>query len=250
MTPPIAVEGVSVEAAIEGSSFWLKTHTSFATGELTVDGSFKAQLGNTILEDVEYISSKQLTAHVPDTLEVGVYDLTVVDPAGRIGVLRKAFAVLPDSTLQDGAPPGDSDIHGDSSAGDGDSLTGDTSTVCSGTCVCDNNTTCSLACPGGGCDLECANQTTCEGACTQDCNTECLGGTTCNLSCGTGCTYSCGGDSVCTFYCGSDCSVSSCFGSAQCTLSCVEPSACAIFCVGEEPVDCGGGVFTCRAPCP
>lgn len=250
MEPLSTVEGVSVATTIYGRSFWIKTNANFVTGDHTVDASFTARLGDTLLEPVEYVTGKQLAAVVPSTLAVGVYDLTVVDPVGRVGVLREAFTVLADSTLQDGASSGDSDTPtGDPPTGDGDPYAGDGTSVCVDSCVCDNDSTCSLACPGGGCDLVCDSETICDGACSQDCVAECQGNALCDLSCGTGCTYTCLGSTVCSFHCQSDCSVD-CIGSAQCRLSCADPTGCSVNCIGGAAVDCGGGVFTCRTACP
>ena len=55
---------------------------------------FRAQLGERELSGVIYRSGTELEATVPAGLAAGVYDLRVLDPRGRAGVLTSAFTVI------------------------------------------------------------------------------------------------------------------------------------------------------------
>jgi len=68
----------------------------------TVSTAFAAHLGGYALEEVLYVDAGHLKATVPAGLAPGHYDLTVVDPRGRRGVVDQAFWVKQEPA--DGGP--------------------------------------------------------------------------------------------------------------------------------------------------
>lgn len=259
MDPSSAFVGESVRVVIRGS-FSTPASVDFASGKIAARGEFVAKLGETVLDEVEYVSSTELSARVPGTLPVGPYDLWIEDPEGRHGSLSGAFAVrLPVSPPRDGGDPGDADggagdgdegAAGDTDAGDrdGDSDGGDGTPACTATRTCDD-AVCNMDCPTGGCCIVCDGSDTCSGTCSGGCASDCSGLATCDFDCGTGCTYACSGNAVCTVRCDGGCTFSACDGNAECLLRCTDPVACTMAC-GEPVTDCGNGVLACRTACP
>ncbi|HEV8324663.1 MAG TPA: hypothetical protein VG389_23800 [Myxococcota bacterium] len=119
--------GASVPVTIRGGDFWLDVAVSFScAGASRVGDTFQARLGDTVLGDVLYVDDATLSAVVPPTLPLGVYDLTVTDPAGRTAVLPAAFAVVTMLGTDAGGSGGDGgggdggpDAGGDGGGGDG-----------------------------------------------------------------------------------------------------------------------------------
>lgn len=102
--PASSPVGASVKVAIFGEQFAPDVTVSYADSRRSaVSAQFTGELGGLSLQDVQYVSASELSGWVPAGLAPGTYDLTVVDPAGRVGVLNGAFTVLqPEQT--DGGP--------------------------------------------------------------------------------------------------------------------------------------------------
>jgi hypothetical protein len=87
-----------------------------------LDDEFVGALGENALEEVAWVDEGTLTARVPATLAVGLYDLTVTTPAGDSVTLPDAFEVRDPG----GESDSDTDIESDSDT-DGET-DGDTDT--------------------------------------------------------------------------------------------------------------------------
>src|SRR5438874_685396 len=81
ITPSVALSGNDTTVTISGEHFYPSANADF-TKRIQVDATFTAGLGATSLEDVRYVDGQTLTAIVPGSLPPGIYDLTLIDPAG------------------------------------------------------------------------------------------------------------------------------------------------------------------------
>ncbi|MHB8879309.1 MAG: hypothetical protein ACYC8T_36910 [Myxococcaceae bacterium] len=93
-------QGVEVEISGEDFDAWVRTDFGSRRRSL-LDASFSAALrpqdpagAEVALEEVRLVSQGSLLARVPAGVEPGLYDLGVVDPGGRVGVLPGAFRVV------------------------------------------------------------------------------------------------------------------------------------------------------------
>ena len=92
--PDSVVEGVSVSVTIRGT-FHFDYYADFQDGSQARLGTeFSARLDDTGLEDVRWFDTTEIVATVPASLAVGVYELAVEDPAGRVGRLAAAFEIV------------------------------------------------------------------------------------------------------------------------------------------------------------
>jgi len=85
--PDSAPNDIDTPIVIAGADF-----TAALSGTLVITPP-TAYLGNTVLEDVTWVSSATLSATVPWGMDTGVYTLTVVNPDGSTGFLSSAFTV-------------------------------------------------------------------------------------------------------------------------------------------------------------
>ncbi|MHB8879308.1 MAG: hypothetical protein ACYC8T_36905, partial [Myxococcaceae bacterium] len=94
MDPDHGPQGVAARVSIEGT-FTGEVITDFqATSQSRFAAGFAARLGGVSLLEVNLQPDGRLGATVPESLEPGLYPLTVVDPAGREQTLEDAYRVL------------------------------------------------------------------------------------------------------------------------------------------------------------
>jgi hypothetical protein len=86
-TPEITIDGYGMHPSVFRNA-------SCSGDSVQVDDEFDALFGDIVLSPVKWQDSNTLTARIPDTLEVGLHDLTVVGPRGDTIVLKDAFEVL------------------------------------------------------------------------------------------------------------------------------------------------------------
>ncbi len=85
---------------VSGQGFEASVKTDFTGGGSTLQGTFQVRLlpsaggAAVALAQVTLTPRKTLTAVVPAGIARGAYDVEVVDPAGRSGVLPRAFRVV------------------------------------------------------------------------------------------------------------------------------------------------------------
>jgi hypothetical protein len=125
--PTSAFEAASLEVTIRGDRLLPTAYRRLGSGT-GIDSTFHARLGGVALEDVRWVSSKELTARVPGTLPPGTQTLTVEAPNGT-AELADAFVVIPIEHCASGVDD------------DGDGLVDCIDPDCEG-----------LACDGGTCD--------------------------------------------------------------------------------------------------
>jgi hypothetical protein len=102
VSPPQGADSSETDVEIAGERFLAAVHTDFQRpANSTIDAAFQAvlrpkdsALPPVPLEAVRLSESGTLLARVPAGCARGLYDLAVVDPAGREGVLENAFRVL------------------------------------------------------------------------------------------------------------------------------------------------------------
>lgn len=99
--PSRATPDAPVRVEISGRDLDARVETDFASGGTTgVDAGFSAWLEPTLagsavpLADVALTDHRSLVATVPAGLVPGTYDLVVVDPSGRRGLLERAYRVV------------------------------------------------------------------------------------------------------------------------------------------------------------
>ncbi len=101
IAPAQTTAAVPVPVEVSGQGFEARVQTDF-TGRApsTLEAGFQVQLlpsgggAPVALGQVVLTLRKTLTAVVPAGLAQGTYDLEVIDPAGRSGVLPRAFRVV------------------------------------------------------------------------------------------------------------------------------------------------------------
>ncbi len=94
VSPSSARAGAATPVRIIGKAFHPLPRSNFDDeDQATVSFAFEARLGTQPLQAVRYLGATELSATVPSTLSVGSYDLTVVDPRGKRGLLAAAFRV-------------------------------------------------------------------------------------------------------------------------------------------------------------
>ncbi|HET8542249.1 MAG TPA: right-handed parallel beta-helix repeat-containing protein [Anaeromyxobacter sp.] len=98
IAPPGAIAGAAADVAVRGSGFAPWVQANFAHPEAsTVRGEFALALVRADLriplEQVAWVSERELSARVPPIATPGTYDLELVDPRGRAAVLPAAFAI-------------------------------------------------------------------------------------------------------------------------------------------------------------
>lgn len=90
----MALAGVVTPVRVHGRDLRARPKVQFGgDGSVRVNAQFRAWLGDVELEQVEYVSVRELSATVPGELAAGLYDLTVLAPDGQRGVLAAAFEV-------------------------------------------------------------------------------------------------------------------------------------------------------------
>ena len=109
--PAQGLEGIETPVAIRGAAFWAGATVggSCAREPVGHDDRFAAWLGDVELSGVAQLDPETLSATVPATLALGVYDLTVTGPYGT-ATLPGAFevvTVLTDSGMPDAGPGAD-----------------------------------------------------------------------------------------------------------------------------------------------
>jgi hypothetical protein len=101
--PDTGTQSRETSIQIIGSNFRPLIHANYDdVSSSNICTTFVARLGDHPLNDVRYVGTTELTATVPAGLEPGTYDLIVIDPAGRQGLLENAFSVPGDE--QDAGP--------------------------------------------------------------------------------------------------------------------------------------------------
>lgn len=113
VSPSSGPAGLATALRILGAGFRPLVHANFDDDEQSyVSAGFAALLGDRPLDQVALVDEGELSAVVPPSLPPGLYDLTVVDPAGAGASLPGAFTVLgapdtgPDGPPSDAAPDG------------------------------------------------------------------------------------------------------------------------------------------------
>ena len=153
---------------------------------------------------------------------------------------------------------------------------GGTNTCCGGSCggTCDASGCCDELCSGGNCP-DCAAGCVCDLTCTGgDCDSGCRNGSTCQVTAtnfsdlesdcwNADCTFDCANSSGrCRLDCSgsADCELT-CNNVDECRMDCDDNSVCLLRCNDADTCtfngcpssdrnNCGGGVWTCRQPCP
>ncbi|MBN1962647.1 MAG: right-handed parallel beta-helix repeat-containing protein [Deltaproteobacteria bacterium] len=86
--------GQEVEITINGK-FYYQTFVSFDNKDNSkISTNFSVWIGEIELTQVYYKNYNTLTAIVPAFLNEGTYDITVIDPDGRIAILKSSFDVV------------------------------------------------------------------------------------------------------------------------------------------------------------
>jgi mannan endo-1,4-beta-mannosidase len=101
LDPPRVALGYASAATIRGHDFRTQTHVSVDSNEPpTVRRVFDVWLGSNALptETVSYVDDATLKIVIPNTLAVGLYDLTIRSPAGRSATLSRALTVFEDTS--------------------------------------------------------------------------------------------------------------------------------------------------------
>jgi hypothetical protein len=94
VSPARGVNTKTTQVSILGSRYSPAVLANFDEVEnARVDAAFKASLGQTELESITFVSPTELSAVVPKGMTPGLYNLSLVDPAGRKGFLKDAFEV-------------------------------------------------------------------------------------------------------------------------------------------------------------
>ena len=130
-TPEITIGGYGMHPSVFRNA-------SCSGDSVQVDDEFDALFGDIVLSPVEWQDSNTLTARIPDTLEVGLHDLTVVGPRGDTIVLKDAFEVLEGGSDTDTDTDTDTDIDTDTDS-DTDTDTYDDGTSCEGAFIINSN---------------------------------------------------------------------------------------------------------------
>jgi len=95
VSPSGGPAGQATALRIRGAGFRPLVHANFDDDERSyVSAAFVALLGDRTLEQVTFVDEGELSAVAPASLSPGLYDLTVVDPAGAGASLPDAFTVL------------------------------------------------------------------------------------------------------------------------------------------------------------
>lgn len=100
ITPSQTTGMAPLSVEVSGQGFEASVQTDFTGGTSTLQGAFQVKLvpsagGAAIsLSQVALTPARTLTGVVPAGLPQGTYDLQVIDPAGRSGVLPRAFRVV------------------------------------------------------------------------------------------------------------------------------------------------------------
>jgi hypothetical protein len=81
--------------AITGKNLFARGDVNFEDrSQSVIDATYSAQLGSVDLQSVTLTADGTLTATVPEEMEPGTYDLTVVDPWNRVSTLPHAYVVF------------------------------------------------------------------------------------------------------------------------------------------------------------
>ena len=92
--PNFMIQGEQSVVIIHGFDFFPSVHISHNnSSDSQLSSFFRLFLGGFELMNVNYIDTRTLAARVPAGIAVGSYDLIVIDPEGRIGILTNAFNV-------------------------------------------------------------------------------------------------------------------------------------------------------------
>ncbi|HZA14253.1 MAG TPA: IPT/TIG domain-containing protein, partial [Myxococcaceae bacterium] len=91
--PASAPESATLQVTIRGERFFRTAQRRLGSAA-GIDATFHASLGGVPLESVRWVSSTELTAHLPGGLPPGIQSLVVDAPNGR-ATLPDAFLVLP-----------------------------------------------------------------------------------------------------------------------------------------------------------
>lgn len=99
VTPARGAASMAVAVTISGEHFEPLVFADFRSGQGQLTAAFSASLddgdgGVVALDEVTWLAEHTLTARVPPSAPLGQYDLTVVDPLGRSGMLRSAFQLV------------------------------------------------------------------------------------------------------------------------------------------------------------
>jgi hypothetical protein len=247
--PASAFEASSLEVTIRGDRLFRTAYWRLGSGT-HVDSNFRARLGDVPLSNVRWVSSKELTARVPDTLLPGTHSLTVEAPNGT-AELTDAFVVIP---IEHCASGGDDDGDGlidcadPDCAGlaceDGDPCT-DSDTCTGGLCSASpKSCTPPSACFSGGCDAGTCGFSVLVGASCVDPN-PCTTGGTCAADGGCVGTSTCAAPGECwSAQCASD---GGCLLTVNTGQSCVDPNPCMTGGTCAADGACAG-TSTCAAP--
>lgn len=212
--PAQGPEGQEQQITISGRDMEPALFTNAACGGqgVEVDDEFDAILVDTSPHEFElirvtWVSSGEIRAVVPDDVPVGYYDLTLIDPRGRVVTFEGAYEV----EVGDGS---DADSDTDFDSDDYDYYCPEPEEcveTCNDPCsmLCDTSAFCKLNCNGGGCDFVCDGSGDCDLDCQQygDC-TAILGGEgLLDVKCAAGgCQVSCPGPGGCLV----DCTAATC----------------------------------------
>lgn len=102
VSPSKVVEGTSVELTIRGDHLTARAFTDFSQrGNSQLATSYSARLGNVSLRQVHLVEPGVVKATVPEGIPPGTYDLVVVDPWQREGVLPGAVRVVSPDALDE-----------------------------------------------------------------------------------------------------------------------------------------------------
>lgn len=93
IVPTSAFERASTDVRILGDGFFATARRQFGAGA-DVDFQFEARIGDSALEQVQWVSPTELSARVPGTLPAGSHGVVVMAPNGTVE-LPNAFTVLP-----------------------------------------------------------------------------------------------------------------------------------------------------------
>ena len=268
----------SVSLSIFGA-FYVDTYASFNYGSNNqLNTQFQARLGVTPLSPVAFENSNELTAIVPATLQVGTYDLIVVDPTGVQAALPRAFqvgvgadtktitqftvlgidAVISGNLITLSVP------HGTDITNLVPAITFDGASISPESGVAQNFSTpvryvvtaaddttrtytVTVTVSSTGCTGSCScSNGTCDMSCPAGgCGITCNGTATCTGDCSDNCTTACSNSADCGVQCDSGCSYT-CSGATTCSPSCTQ--GCAMTCGNSAICDlrCGAGCsYTC-----
>jgi hypothetical protein len=218
--------GEEQEITITGRDMEPALYTNAACGgqSVVVDEEFDAILADSSpyqfeLIRVTWVSSGEITAVVPNTVPAGTYDLTLIDPRGRVVTYEAAYTIdIGDGSGSDADTDYDSDEYDYYCPAPEECVE-----TCNDPCsmLCDTIEFCKLNCNGGGCDFVCDGT----GDCDLDCHQE------------GGCTATHTGTGLFEVKC----------AAGDCQVSCPGPGGCLVDCAAEtcEITDCPVAVETC-----